>query len=206
MFEQTFKIQLASLTGDQMLIDEFWSEIKSHYSKSNRHYHNLSHLDNLELELLPVKDNIRDWQTLVFSIGYHDIIYNIRRNDNEEKSADFAANRLSKLSISSFKRQKCLSQIIATKSHMISDDDDTNYFVDADLSILGANRNEYSRYVKMIRKEYNFYPDFMYKPGRQKVLQHFIQMPRIYKTDYFHDRYEEKARDNLHVELKELSS
>jgi predicted metal-dependent HD superfamily phosphohydrolase len=58
----------------------------------------------------------------------------------------------------------------------------------------------------MIRKEYNFYPDFMYKPGRQKVLQHFIQMPRIYKTDYFHDRYEEKARDNLHVELKELSS
>ncbi|WP_276500387.1 HD domain-containing protein [Terrimonas pollutisoli] len=205
MFQHIFNTELATITSDKELIENLWEEIKRAYSKPRRYYHSLSHLDNLVSKLLPVKDKIADWQTLVFSIAYHDIIYNTVKNDNEEKSAKFAYDRLSKLSIPSSQKEKCFNQIMATKGHAISDDD-TNFFTDADLAVLGADYTLYKQYSTMIRKEYKLYPDFVYKPGRQKVLQHFLQMKNIYKTEFFRNKYEMQARKNLNDELKELSS
>ena len=80
------------------------------------------------------------------------------------------------------------------------------YFTDADLAILGSDYDKYIHYVKSIRKEYKFYPDFVYNPGRKKVLEHFIQMTRIYKTDFFFSRYEEQARKNMNDEIRQLIS
>ncbi len=206
MFEQSFKTQISSLTDDNELVEELWAEINTQYSKTNRHYHNLDHLNNLESELLPLKDKISDWQVLLFSIAYHDIVYNTLKSDNEEKSARFADKRLLKLKLSDDQRGKCLSQIRATKAHVISEDVDTNYFTDADLAILGSDYDKYIHYVKSIRKEYKFYPDFVYNPGRKKVLEHFLQMQRIYKTDYFFNKYEEQARKNMNDEIRQLIS
>jgi predicted metal-dependent HD superfamily phosphohydrolase len=206
MFEQTFKSQLALLTDDKNIIDNFWEEIKKQYSKPGRYYHNLSHLDNLLEELDPIKSEITDWQTLIFSIAYHDIIYNPLKKDNEERSAKFAYNKLSELRSPVIQREKCFSQIIATKGHSMSEDTDINFFIDADLAILGSGGEQYKLYSAAIRKEYKIYPDIVYKPGRRKVLQHFIQMPNIYKTEYFRNKYEEQARKNLNAELKLLSS
>ena len=206
MFEQIFKTQLASFTSDDRLIKTFWDEIKSSYSQSGRHYHNLSHLDNLLSELTPFKGEIQDWQVIIFSIAYHDIIYNTLRKDNEEKSAKVAFERLSRLLATDQQRDKCFSQIIATKGHNISNDTDTNLFTDADLAILGSENNKYKLYSEMIRKEYKVYPDLVYKPGRRKVLEHFLKMRQIYKTISFRDKYEEQARVNLNNELQQLSS
>jgi len=205
MFDQTFKAQLAKITTDTRLIEKLWKEIEVQYSKSGRFYHTLSHLDNLIVSLTPVLDNILDWQTIVLSIAYHDIVYNPLKKDNEEKSAELANKRLAELGASKFQREKCFSQIMATKTHSFSNDSDTNYFTDADLSILGSDEDDYVRYSQLIRKEYKYFPDFIYKPGRQKVLHHFLEMPRIYKTDYFYQYFELQARANLKNELKELS-
>lgn len=206
LFEQAFKTQLVLLAGDDQLIEQLWNEIKSSYTASGRHYHNLSHLDQLLTELSPLKNNIHDWQTLVFSIAYHDIVYNTLKHDNEEKSAELARDRLALLPTTSLQRDKCASQIMATKKHSLSDDHDINLFTDADLAILGAAPDRYHQYAKEIRQEYKFYPALIYKPGRQKVLQHFLHMPAIYKTDFFRHKYEEQARANLVQELEELSS
>ena len=87
------------------------------------------------------------------------------------------------------------------KNHEIDNDADVNYFTDADLSILGTSSSDYENYTGQIRKEYSAYPDFIYKQGRRKVLKHFIEMARIYKTPYFFDKYEHQARVNLTNEL-----
>lgn len=55
-----------------------------------------------------------------------------------------------------------------------------------------------------VRKEYSIYPDLLYKPGRKKVLQHFLQMERIFKTQVFYDKYETQSRRNLEKELNQL--
>ena len=83
-----------------------------------------------------------------------------------------------------------------------SEDYDTNFLLDADLAILGQDRKIYENYIQHIRKEYSIYPDFMYKPGRKKVLIHFLEFEEIFKTDYFKVKYEEKARENIQKELE----
>src|SRR4051794_13414889 len=204
MFETTFKAVLTHLTTNQTLINKLWAEIATHYGKGNRHYHNLYHLDSLLSELLIIQDKITDWQIIVFSIAYHDILYDILKKDNEEKSAGLAYERLGLLNIITHRKEKCREQILTTKGHYKSNDSDTNYFTDADLAILGSNYFKYKKYTKYIRKEYRMYPDLIYKPGRQKVLHHFIKMPTIFKTDYFIEKYEQQARNNILFELKEL--
>ena len=201
MFEIVFKTELTVLGTDQSLTEQLLEEIRSNYSKADRYYHTLVHLDKLVNELLPVKDKIHDWQTLVFSIAYHDIIYNTRKQDNEEKSAELAFQRLTQLRLPAKQIEKCSNQIKATKGHQLSSDSDTNYFTDADLAILGSDHESYKKYAAQIRKEYRFYPGFLYKPGRQKVLMHFLAMESIYKTDWFKEKYESRARHSLSDEL-----
>jgi predicted metal-dependent HD superfamily phosphohydrolase len=203
MFEQVFIDSMQNFTADQALIKGLWSEIFTHYSSSNRHYHNLSHLDYLVNELLQVKGRITNWDLVVFSIAYHDIIYEIERSDNEEKSAGYAASALSAL-LAPFQIDKCKQAILATKTHQYNNDSDINYFTDADLSVLGATPELYLEYSRQIRKEYGSYPDFMYKPGRQKVIEHFLHMERIYKTGFFFNKYERQARSNLKMEQDQL--
>lgn len=205
MFQITFRTELTNINTTQSLIDKLWREIKSRYNKPHRHYHTLAHLDKLINELLPVKDKINDWQTIVLSIAYHDIIYNPLKQDNEEKSGKFAYSRLALLNLAIRQKDKCREQILATKEHNLSPDSDTNYFTDADLSILGSEYNCYRKYTDQIRKEYKFYPDFLYNPGRQRVLNHFLQMPTIFKTTYFAEKYEQQARYNIINELKAIA-
>jgi predicted metal-dependent HD superfamily phosphohydrolase len=205
VFNLEFRKQLASITNDEELISKTWDEINVQYGKPGRYYHNLSHLDKLTELLFQVFENILDWQTLVFSIAFHDIIYDPLKKDNEEKSASFANQKLIELGTPDSQRNKCVLQILATKGHEISKDNDTNYFTDADLAILGSSSEEYKQYTKLIRKEYKFYPDLFYRPGRKKVLQHFLQMPYIYKTNHFRKVFEEQARINMETELEEIN-
>ena len=100
--------------------------------------------------------------------------------------------------------QRCNRHILATKTHSLSEDSDTNYFTDADLSVLGKEWKLYTVYYINVRKEYSIYPDLMYNSGRKKVLTHFLEMNRIFKTDYFYRKFEEQAKENISRELSLL--
>ena len=128
--------------------------------------------------------------------AYHDVIYNVLKQDNEKRSADFAAEELSRMGWDESTREACRTLILATHKHE-SGDEDTNLFIDADLSILGSDSTRYQKYVEQIRKEYAIFPDLIYKPGRKKVLTHFLNMSHIYKTSFFADKYEKTARINI---------
>lgn len=191
-------------TQDQNLIENLWLEIEKKYSEKGRHYHNLEHLENMFSELEFVTDEISDFNIISFSVFYHDVIYDASSKSNEEKSAEFGKIRLEKLNIDKQLIDKISNQIIATKAHQKSDDQDTNYLLDADLSILGKDVETYLDYTKKIRKEYSIYPDFLYIPGRKKVLQHFSALENIFKTDYFTEKYEVQARENIEIEISLL--
>jgi predicted metal-dependent HD superfamily phosphohydrolase len=204
MLRDYFLQLLQGYTDNTHQANQLWTEIEVHYSEKKRHYHTLTHLEQLLQLLLECKTLVADWDTILFSLFYHDIIYNPLRQDNEEHSAELAVKRLNSLSYPLHKSANCYAQILATKGHQLSKDRDTNIFTDADLSILGSNEKTYTQYVTNIRKEYIVYPDFLYRKGRIKVLQHFLLMKQIYKTSYFYERFEEQARLNLSAELKQL--
>jgi predicted metal-dependent HD superfamily phosphohydrolase len=204
MLQLTFVQLLQKYTSNSQLIETLWNEIDNHYSEKGRHYHTLTHLQNLLDVLTEVQNQIEDWDAVLFALFYHDIIYKPTNNNNEEKSAVLAKERLLEISFPAKSIDKCESMILATKTHTFSTNSDTNYFTDADLSILGQNHNVYTEYTKQVRKEYSIYPDFLYNPGRKKVLEHFLQMDRIFKTEFFFLKFEKQARENLRLELQSL--
>ena len=205
MLAQAFSNAAREYTTDDALVNKLWAEIETAYSSKSRHYHNLNHLTHLLNILTEVQKALTEFNIIIFSIVYHDIVYSSRTSNNEEKSALLARKRLTSLGCPSQKIEICVEQILATKHHQPSPNEDTNYFTDADLSILGAGEGAYLDYCQKIRKEYSLYPDLVYKPGRRKVIAHFLAMEKIFKTDEFRNRFENQARKNLFLELQNLS-
>ncbi|WP_306350405.1 hypothetical protein [Flavobacterium sp. '19STA2R22 D10 B1'] len=204
LLHQTFTSLANKYCQDHFLVTKLWQEIEEHYTAEDRHYHTLLHLLNILQLLLENKDNIKDWDTLLFTLFYHDVIYDASLTDNEEKSAELAEERLQYLNVPEPLIQKCKEQILATKTHQSHNDNDTLIFLDADLSILGQDLNTYGKYSQDIQKEYSIYPKLVYTAGRKKVIQHFLEMDRIYKTSFFYNRFEKQSRLNLMHELKNI--
>lgn len=206
MIHQTFIETVGHYTQDNNVVLSLWTEVEEKYTSPSRHYHNLDHLEFLLTELTEVKGNLSDWHTLVFAIVYHDLVYNPLKGNNEEKSAEVASKRLRAINFPAAKIQLCSEMILATKKHSTALHADINFFTDADLAILGKDEITYRKYINAVRKEYSMFPDLLYKPGRGKVLKHFLGMEKIFKTKLFFDRYENQARINLRQELSELIS
>jgi predicted metal-dependent HD superfamily phosphohydrolase len=200
--EETFKSLVQKYNSNPIVVDNLWNEIYKNYSRKKRHYHNLTHLENLLKELIQNRAIIEDWDSILFALFYHDLVYNVLKKDNEEKSALLAVKRLTEIDVPKERIEFVKIHILATKSHEINSNNDANIFTDADLSILGSKDDDYKSYCQKIRKEYAIYPDFMYYPGRKKVLMHFLAMDKIYKTSLFRGLYEEKAIKNMKTELQ----
>jgi predicted metal-dependent HD superfamily phosphohydrolase len=180
-------------------------EIEKAYSSKGRYYHNMDHIANLLKLSLDYSNSIDDIGTLQLAVFYHDIVYLAKKKDNEEKSALFAEKSLKTLNYNENRIEKCKQFILATKTHNnVLNNNDLDYLLDFDLEILSAPWQGYFTYTKQVRKEYSFYPDIIYKPGRKKVLEHFLRMSDIYKTIEFREKYEKAARENLTRELEML--
>lgn len=206
MLKQAFISLLSQYSIDTEYIESLWADVAKKHTTKKRYYHNLSHLENLYKQLTNIKDDIKDWDMIVFALFYHDYIYNALKQNNEEKSAKKAIMVLKSIDVEESRIQLCNDIILATKGHTVASNNDINYFTDADLSILGSDWSQYQTYFKNVRKEYAYYPDFMYNKGRIKVLQHFLAMSKIFKTDHFYASFEKQAKDNLQQEIKILST
>lgn len=175
------------------------------YSTFGRHYHNLDHLTDLLALQHQYAPLILDNDSLLYAIYFHDSVYQPKRNDNELKSAEEAIFYLRKAGAPVERQDKVYSYILATAGHQPAlSDPDLDYFLDFDLSILAATPDRYKLYAKNIRREYRMYSWLEYRNGRIKVLQHFLSMPHIYRTELFRGQYELRARQNLERELEKL--
>jgi len=202
MFKESFFDAMRHYTNDASAT-ALWEEIEKAYSGSGRYYHNLAHLENMLKELLSHQHAFKHWDTVVFALAYHDVVYNTLKSNNEEKSAALAEERLKKISFPANQITECSAFILATKGHKPSHEE-VNLFTDADLSILGADADTYRTYALNIRREYSWYPSLIYNHGRKKVVHHFLDQARIFKTEPFFSKYESNARRNLKLELGRL--
>ncbi|WP_273289272.1 hypothetical protein [Winogradskyella sp.] len=197
---------VSNYTDKKAIVASLWKDIVDHYSNTNRYYHNLDHIQNMLSQAEDFKSHIEDYDVLVFAIWYHDIIYKSTKKDNELKSALFAKKALKSLNFNEKRIENIENLIISTKKHQIDldENDDNAYLLDFDLSILGSDWKTYQNYTQQIRREYKIYPEFMYKPGRKKVLQHFLERETLYFTEVYQDKFETQARENIIKELKLL--
>ncbi|HEY0751039.1 MAG TPA: hypothetical protein VGD26_07780 [Chitinophagaceae bacterium] len=186
--------------------DQLFSQLVKTYNEEGRHYHTIDHIEKL-VHLADHYSDIIQKKTIVgFSILYHDIVYRPGMGDNEELSAERAEVSLNKLNVPPATIEEVKEFIITTKFHHSGEvtDPDLKYFLDFDLSILAAPREEYMQYVKNVRKEFAHLSDAHFAWGRRSFLQSILAKPFIYFTSEFR-RLESDARENMNWEISEVS-
>ena len=104
------------------------------------------------------RDMLTDPQTVQFGIWYHDVVYNVLTKTSELESAKLARQHLFAMGLPAEKINRCFDMMVATKTHQLPpqvDDMDGRFFMDIDLSILGADKelcqNMPSRYATSIK-------------------------------------------------------
>ncbi len=176
-----------------------FQEIISAYIQPHRSYHNLNHLNHLfqELDSCGSISNEMQW-----AVWYHDYVYKPGSKTNEKRSAKKAELIMFKLGIPQSNIDKVISLIMATENHQFSvNDSDIQFFLDADMAILGSDRLTYLEYCKAIRQEYSTIPDFLFNRGRKKFLSNILKQRSIFLSSFFRDKYEQDARINIIIEL-----
>ncbi|MDZ7880313.1 MAG: hypothetical protein U5L45_21735 [Saprospiraceae bacterium] len=196
--------RLSKYTDNTTFINHTFTDLLNDYTSEKRHYHDLSHINNLLTLLEENKFRVLDEDTLFFAIWFHDAIYNTWKDNNEAKSADYADEVLRQTDMHPSRMKKIVKYINATKTHTADGDHDLELFLDFDLSILGAESSIYDVYTRQIRVEFSMYPNFIYNRGRRKAMRQLIERPYIYQTDEFRRRLEAQARENIQRELDTL--
>ena len=189
-------------TGIFGLNDSEYAFLISQYSELHRHYHTLAHIEDCLFKCDIGIEHINDLKSFQIALLYHDIFYDPKRKDNEEKSADYAFKFLNQLHFQNAQKVKDL--ILLTKHPSVPKTQDEKLLLDIDLSILGEDKNTYEKYEENIRKEYIHVPKVMYKLGRKKLLKKFLAQERLFQTDIFFEKYEEQARVNIEWAINKL--
>jgi predicted metal-dependent HD superfamily phosphohydrolase len=186
---------------DAPQVDQAFEDICRHYAEPGRFYHTLDHIANVLATVSSLASHARNLNPVKLAAWLHDVIYNPRASDNEERSAQYAERLCEKFGIP--QGQLVSSLILKTKTHDAGGDADAEVLLDADLAILGASDPDYRVYAQKIRLEYGWVPEPDYRSGRRRVLEHFLSRPRIY---HHLSQLEEAARRNIADEIARLTS
>ncbi|MBU1376031.1 MAG: phosphohydrolase [Alphaproteobacteria bacterium] len=176
------------------------------YANPSRRYHSRRHIDDCLTKLdawpglTPDERRVLGW-----AIWWHDAIYDARASDNEARSADLARADLPALGATPAEVDEVARLILLTAGHQVPDGDRLGaVLVSIDLSILASEPAAYDAYARAVREEYAHVPDELWRPGRARVLQHFLDAPVIFADPAFRAAHEAQARANLAREIASL--
>lgn len=185
------------------LTEDLREDLLARWSESHRKHHTVTHLHEM-LDAIGVlaDDGVEfDREAVELAAWFHDAVYEIGADDNEDRSAELVRELLA----SSPMRDEVARLVLATKSHKVAEDDVNGAVLsDADLSVLGSPPARYRAYADAVREEYAAVPDETFKRSRAQVLSSLLH-GQIFHTAPGRARWEEQARRNVADEIAELS-
>jgi predicted metal-dependent HD superfamily phosphohydrolase len=204
--EDAWAADMAAHRASGPTADEIYADVLARHAEPARHYHGRAHLRAL-VELLRIyAPHIPAGAPPRLAIWWHDAVYDAQARDNEERSADLAREHLTRLGADAATIDETVHLIHITKNHWNGPPTgDGDYFLDADIAILGAPSAKYDEYATQVREEYAWVPVEAYRTGRSAFLNHAIANPRLFRTDIFESTYAAQARENMKRELASLS-
>ncbi len=188
------------------------NDVITRWQESQRHYHDIRHLQSVlnyldwawplleqsgELTSLSPDEKQKLFNKTELALWYHDVIYDPKAKDNEEKSAELFKKHADTLNLDARTTEEVFQLILITKTHRDAKTLAERIVVDCDLASLGAEAKVFKQNSADIRKEYAHVPKPLFEAGRKKMLHEFLQMSPIYKTAPFRETYEAAAKANL---------
>lgn len=175
-----FSVEACNKFGFIITVDD----IKRCYSEPHRYWHTLKHLYDLLLGINELyedkKLDDREYTILLISAIFHDIVYNPKRNDNEEKSVEYMMSFLDeeKSKISKWRRDedtKKISEVILNTKNHDSKDGLCKKFNKIDNWILDAQFIDMIDWENAIYQEYKWAGWKRYKKKRIEFLLRSIK-------------------------------
>lgn len=173
------------------------NQLVAAYSERHRHYHTLQHLRECLAHADAVRTLARHPSEVELALWFHDAVYDPRRGDNEERSAQWAQASVAAAGCDPAVADRVHALVLATAGHQASDDVDTQLLLDIDLSILGASYARFDEYERQVRREYAHVDDAAFRQGRLQFVRGMQARPAIYATQVYRDALEPRARENL---------
>lgn len=183
-------------------------DLEAAYAQPHRRYHTRAHIEQCLALLGQVPDLTEtEHQILTYAIWWHDAVYDATASDNEARSAEMAKRDLRNFEdVTLHQRDEVARLILLTAGHEVEEGDRLGeLLVSIDLAILGAPDERYDQYAKDVRAEYAHVPSDLWRTGRARVLQRFLDAPVIFPDPGFAGWLEPQARANLSRELASLS-
>jgi predicted metal-dependent HD superfamily phosphohydrolase len=175
-----------------------FNQLVAAYSEPQRHYHTLQHLRECLAHFEAAASLAKRPAEVELALWFHDAVYDAQRQDNEERSAEWARRSILAAGCGEDVALRVQALVLATASHeAVADDPDLQLLLDIDLAILGAAPARFAEYERQIRAEYAHVPEPLFRAGRARVLAGFLARPRVYATAAFHDALEQRARANI---------
>jgi predicted metal-dependent HD superfamily phosphohydrolase len=182
--------------------EELLRTLVARYREPQRAYHGIEHVMACLEASSRVRAQLDSPPSVELALWYHDVVYEPRKSDNEERSAELAAAALRSRLPSLVPMIQEL--ILATKHNVIPVTSDARYVVDIDLAILGATPEAFDDYEAAVRREYQWVPELIFRSKRREILQSFLDRHEIFLTDHFRE-LEQPARTNLRRSVSQLS-
>jgi predicted metal-dependent HD superfamily phosphohydrolase len=174
------------------------------YAEHQRRYHTGDHIEACLAEFDRIRALCESPDEVECALWLHDVVYDPRVSDNEEKSALLGMEMLSASECPERVANHVRELILVTKHVQPPVSMDARLLVDIDLAILGQPSAVFDAYEKNIRAEYAWVPEESYRTGRSKVLLGFLERPAIFFTNRFEESYGVQARENLEKALSLL--
>ena len=180
-------------------------ELLSAYSGPGRYYHTFEHVEACLAVFRQFDHLAQRPHEIEIALWFHDAVYDTHRDDNESRSADWAAAYLDERGVDDSAIERIAGMIRATQHHATADPD-TALLLDVDLSILGMPQDVFRAYDAAIRKEFGWVPEAQFRDGRKRILTGFLARDRIFRTAEIFAAYESQARVNLKQAIEALAT
>lgn len=175
------------------------------YAEPHRHYHTLAHVQHCLETVDALREEAENPDAVEMALWFHDAVYDTRKKDNEERSAELA---YVVLDVGGFPSDfiACVVDLIMVTTHAAPPTGaDESVLIDCDLAILGASPSAFDEYERRIRREYDWVQDMAFAAARASFIENVLARPTIFATQAMRLQCEPYARANLRRSLDKLT-
>jgi predicted metal-dependent HD superfamily phosphohydrolase len=191
-------------TDDDASAAAVWRQLSRRYAEPHRHYHCLTHIAFC-LEQLDLAATLMDSvQAVELAVWFHDAVYRPGDPDNEAASAALFCEHAS--SVDPVLVESVATLILDTTHLAAPKTADGRYIVDIDLASLGLPWPRFLRDSEAIREEQPDIADAAYTSAQRSFLKGLLARPALYRTRFFQDRCEARARSNIERTLDGMAA
>jgi predicted metal-dependent HD superfamily phosphohydrolase len=194
-FQSLWKRNLCEAATDDS--EAIYHRLLAGYQEPHRHYHTLGHIKHCLTLFEDCKALVSEPDALELAIWFHDVILVSGQLDNEARSAQLYLELSDGIQHESL-RQLVWRLIMATLHNGDQlDDADSSYMVDIDLSSFGLPWDEFMHDSMNVRTESRHLCDADYQLKQTGFQRSLLARSRFYLSDFFFERLETQARENL---------